>query len=464
VPGPGSGSSAIEHDLKSLLGEEAVLPGSSRTYLADATQSRSVRGRADAVALPANAEDVSRVVRWCYDHDVPIVPRGGGTGFAGGAVPLAGGVVVSLERLRTIRRLDPELWRASVEAGVPTAVLRRRARENGLFFPPDPGAAEQSQIGGNIATNAGGPHSFKYGVTGAWITGLEAVIPPGEPIAVGGPIRKDVAGYDLKSLLIGSEGTLGIVTGAWVKMVPAPEAALPVAASYAGAGQGSAALLAVLGNGVAAAALEYLDGRTLRAAAASFPEALPNEAEFMLIAEADGSAAEATRLRAELIEVLTDGALSIHAPEEPRTIAELWRWRDGVSLAVTAQRGGKVSEDIVVPLDRLHEAIEGTLEIGRRHDLQACSWGHGGDGNLHSTFLISPDEPAEITRAEEAAHDLFAMATALGGSISGEHGMGSVKRGALARQWEPAALALHESIKRVFDPKGLMNPGKKVAR
>lgn len=441
-----------------------MLAGDARPYLSDTTESRLLRGHADAVALPANPDQVAQVVRWCYEHEVPIVPRGGGSGFAGGAVPVRGGVVLSLERMNVIRRLDPELWRAWVEAGVPTAVLQRRARENGLSFPPDPGAPEQSQIGGNIATNAGGPHSFKYGVTGTWITGLEAVIAPGEVITVGGPIRKDVAGYDIASLLIGSEGTLGVVTAAWVKLIPAPEAALPVVATYPSAAAGCEAIKAVLGNGLTVAALEYLDGETLRSSAASFPEPLPDGAEFMLISEADGSAVEAARLREELVEVLSEAALGVHVPDGQREIAGLWRWRGEVSVAVTAQRGGKVSEDVVVPLDRLDEAIERTLEIGRAHELRACSWGHAGDGNLHSTFLIAPDDPGEVERAEHAAHDLFEMAASLGGSVSGEHGLGWVKRGALERQWEPAALGLHEQIKRAFDPKGLFNPGKKVAR
>jgi glycolate oxidase subunit GlcD len=457
-------SSALERDLGSFLPRESIVVEGRSAYLADETEGRGILGRAEAVVVPSSTEEVCKVLAWCYDHEVPVVPRGGGTGFAGGAVPLDGGLVLGLERLTRIRSFDPLLWRICVEAGLRTADLRRTARENGLVFPPDPGAAEQSQIGGNIATNAGGPHAFKYGVTGAWVTGLEAVVPPGEVVSVGGPIRKDVAGYDLKSLLIGSEGTLGIITAAWLKLLPAPEAALPVAAFYGGVVDGCAAIERVLGNGLRVAALEYLDGASLEATGAAFPAERPRGAAFLVIAEADGSKEEAESLSKDLVEVLGEGALAVHAPTEPTTIAELWRWRDGVSIAVSASRGGKVSEDIVVPLDRLGEAIEETLAIGRRHGLPACSWGHAGDGNLHSTFLVPPADEEELARARSAAEELFALAVRLGGSISGEHGVGIVKRGQLARQWSPRALELHAEIKRTFDPKGLLNPGKKVAR
>lgn len=454
---------ALGRELGSVLPPESVLADGEARYLGDETEGRGLHGRADAIVLPATTEEVARVVAWCYEHDVPLVPRGGGTGFAGGAVPLDGGVVVALERLDRIRSFEPLLWRIHVEAGVTTAAVRRLARENGLVFPPDPGAAEQSQIGGNIATNAGGPHAFKYGVTGAWVTGLEAVVPPGEVISVGGPIRKDVAGYDLKSLLVGSEGTLGIVTAAWLRLLPAPEAQLPVAAFYADSAAGCAAIERVLGSGIIAAALEFLDAETLRFAGRAFPGEQPADAGFLVIGEADGSAEEAARVRDELLEVLGEDALAVHAPSEPAGVADLWRWREGISIAVGAQRGGKVSEDIVVPLDRLSEAIDETLEIGRRHALSACSWGHAGDGNLHSTFLVDPQDEGELTRAGGAAHELFALAARLGGSISGEHGVGWMKRGQLARQWPPRALELHEAVKRIFDPKGLLNPGKKTA-
>jgi glycolate oxidase subunit GlcD len=458
---PARATTALERDLRRLLGEDAVLPGTTSAYLADRTETRGVQGRADAVCLPGDAGRVAEVLSWCYERGVAIVPRGGGTGYAGGAVPVEGGVVVALERLARVRSFDPLLWRIEVEAGVRTADLRRVVRESGLYFPPDPGAAEQSQVGGNVATNAGGPHAFKYGVTGAWVTGVEAVLPPGELVRVGGAIRKDVAGYDLKSVLIGSEGTLGIVTSAWLRLIPPPEAALPVAAFYPSTAAGTAAVAGVLGNGLAVAALEYLDGGTLDASRRSFPAPVSDAARFLVVAEADGSAVEAARVRAELREVLMDGAVSVYAPESAGEVGALWRWRDGVSIAVTAQRGGKVSEDIAVPLDRLAEAIEGTIEIGGRHGLPACSWGHAGDGNLHSTFLVDAGDDVELARAEAAARDLFDLAVDLGGSISGEHGVGGVKRGRLARQWAPRLLELHGAVKDAFDPKGLMNPGKK---
>ncbi|MDX6539773.1 MAG: glycolate oxidase, partial [Gaiellales bacterium] len=200
---------SVERDLRAAVTAKVVAPTAG--YLTDMTEARGLIGRADAVALPRTAEEVAEVVAWCYANGVAIVPRGGGTGYAGGSVPLDGGVVLSLERLDRVRSFDPLLWRIEVEAGLRTGELRRIAREGGLLFAPDPGAAEQSQIGGNIATNAGGPHAFKYGVTGTWVTGLEVVVPPGDLVRLGGPLRKDVAGYDLKHLRIGSEGTLGVI-------------------------------------------------------------------------------------------------------------------------------------------------------------------------------------------------------------------------------------------------------------
>jgi glycolate oxidase subunit GlcD len=451
-----------ERELVALLGEKAIVRGSLAIYASDATEHEGLACPPEIAVAPRSAEEVRVLVEWAYRNDVPVVPRGGGTGFSGGAVPVNGGVVVDLSRLNRLRAFDPALWRMHVEAGLTTSTIRRLARENGLYFPPDPGASEQSQIGGNIATNAGGPHAFKYGVTGAWVTGLEAVVPPGEIVTVGGAIRKDVAGYDLKSLLIGSEGTLGIITAAWLRLIPAPETSLAVVAAYPGTGEGCAAIEAVLAAGVVPAALEFLEGAALNASKDAFPSELPASATFLVICEADGQSAEAARICGDLREALEPGSVKLWTPESRREVAALWRWRDGVSVAVAVQRGGKVSEDIVVPLDRLREAIEGTLRIGHAHDLQACSWGHAGDGNLHSTFLVDATSAADVERAHIAARDLHELAVHLGGSISGEHGVGWLKRGRLGLQWADRAVELHRGIKRAFDPKNLMNPGKKT--
>jgi glycolate oxidase subunit GlcD len=446
---------------KALPAISIAAPG--RAELHDATEAHGLAGRADALALPRNAEEVAAVLAWCYEHDVPLTPRGGGTGFAGGAIPLDGGVVLDLRRLNRVRSLEPALWRAEVQAGVTTAEVRRLARESGLLFPPDPGAAEQSQIGGNIATNAGGPHAFKYGATGAWVTGLEVVLAPGEVVRLGGAVRKDVAGYDLQSLLIGSEGTLGIITAAWLRLLPAPERSYPVLASYRDSASGTAAVRAILEAGIDAAAIEYLDGATMALVGRGCPAEIDVAGAFAVLAEVDGEREAALHARGELLEALS-GASGIYAPTTTDRIKALWRWRAGVPFAVQAPRGGKLSEDIVVPVDRLREAIDGTLEIGVRYKLAACSWGHAGDGNLHSTLLVNPADREEVGRAESAAKDLFELATSLGGSISGEHGLGTVKSGHLGLQWEERAIELHEGVKHLFDPKGLLNPGTKRAR
>jgi glycolate oxidase subunit GlcD len=445
--------------LADVVAPESLAEPQGR-YLTD-LMGRGVVGTADAVVFPSSVEEAAAVMRWCYETDTPLTARGGGTGLAGGAIPVEGGVVIGFERLNKVRQFDPLLWRMHVEAGVTTGDIQRLARESGLRFPPDPGAAEISQIGGNIACNAGGPHAFKYGVTGNWVTGIEAVIPPGEIIRVGGPIRKDVAGYDVKNLLVGSEGTLGLVTAAWLRLVPAPELELPVIGLYRNADDGVSAIERVLASGVVPAAIEYLDAVTLSYSGDAYPFGVPDGGTFMVITEADGSHHEARRVAGELREALAEDAVAVHAPEDPAEVTELWRWRGGVAFAILAQRGGAFSEDIAVPLDRLRDVAHETLEIGARHDIPALSFGHAGDGNIHSTFLFSPDEPDQEKRADAACHELFELALRLGGTVTGEHGIGWLKRGQLEPQLGPAAYDLHRRLKQTFDPKGLLNPGKK---
>jgi FAD/FMN-containing dehydrogenase len=460
----------MRSELSRIVGAEHVLEAPADSpYNRDAARRRGVEGRAEAVVLPGSATEVAAVVRWCYEHDVAIVPRGGGTGMMGGAVATQGGVVCSLERLRRVRELEPALWRMLPEAGVSTRHVQRLARENGLFFGPDPGAAEQSQIGGNVATNAGGPHALKHGVTGAWVAGLEVVLAPGELVEIGGWVVKDVAGYDLKSLLVGSEGTLGVITAVRLRLLPAPEAAIAVIVFLRTRAEGCAALETVFAAGLRPSVLDFLDADTLAIAAGGYAGegggahdgAVPDEAGFALIVEFDGSPAQALAERDDLLQALGDTAVAVHDPADP---GALWRWRDGINGVVTAARGAKVSEDVVFPLERLEEGLERFAEIAARHGLRSCAWGHGGEGNVHATVLVDPLAAAELDAAEAVGEELFTLVVALGGSVAGEHGVGWLKRGRLEGQWDGRALELHEQLKRVFDPKGLLNPGKKLAR
>ncbi len=453
--------SALCRELGRLVGAEHVLAGRDATpYETDATSSRGLRGAPDAVVLPADAEQVAAVMAWCCERGVPLVPRGGGTGLAGGAVPVFGGVVLALERLAAIEELVPEQWRLRVGAGVSTATVKRLARENGLLFAPDPGASEQSQIGGNVATNAGGPHAFKYGATGAWVTGLRAVLAPGRLTSLGGDLRRDVGGYDVKSLLVGSEGTLGVITEVTLRLLPAPETVIPLVAFFASVEHGGDAVGQILGAGLTPAALDYVDEPALEIVAPAYPGTVPAGSRFALIAEVDGPGEEARRQAAELRDVLETDALQV---DDPRS-AELWRWREGFNPSVTSLRGGKVGEDIVVPVSRLAEAVQRIRAVGEELAIPTCTWGHAGDGNIHANFVIDPADPRELDRANENTQRFFDLAVELGGRVTGEHGIGYLKRGQLARQWSEPEILLHERVKHAFDPTGVLNPGKKLAR
>jgi FAD/FMN-containing dehydrogenase len=451
----------VATEVAEIVGAENVRSGPAlASYLTDATEVRELAGAADAAVAPATPGEAAEVMRWCYEHDVPITTRGGGTGYAGGCVP-RGGLVLSLERLNRMRALDPLLWRVQPEAAVTTRTLQRIARENGLTLPPNPGAAEQSHIGGNLATNAGGPRAFKYGSMGAWVTGLEVVVPPGDVVTLGGPVRKDVAGYDLVRLMVGSEGTLGVITAAWLRLIPAPEAAFPVIGLYPDVASGVAAVEAAMASGTVPSLIEYLDVPCVAIAREAFPFPLPRRDAFMVVVEADGDSTEAERGRDLLQEALADGSVGTIAPTGRSEIEALWRWREGVPIAVDSALGGKISEDIAVPLDRLADAIDGTSEIGDRLGVRTCSWGHAGDGNLHSSFLFDRGNQADLARAQLAAEQLFELALRLGGTISGEHGVGLVKSGRRRETLTPTALGLDRRIKESIDPKGLLNPGKK---
>jgi FAD/FMN-containing dehydrogenase len=452
---------AVARDLARIVGDDHVLRPVPAELLQDATEARGDRGEALVAVRPGDAEETAAVVRWAGAQGVPVVPRGGGTGYSGGAVPGAGSLVLATDRLTGPPRLVPEAWRGTFGAGTITAEVHRRCLEAGLFFAPNPGSAESCLIGGNVATNAGGPRSFLHGSTRAWLSGVQAVLPGGELVRLGSDARKSVETLDLLGLLCGSEGTLGVVTEVTLRLQPAPEVALPVLAVYEDREAGLAAITAVLACGVAPTALEFLDGGALRAAAATFPGGLPDGAAFGVLTEALG-AADVARLEATVLaEAVGEGALRVVRPEARADVEALWRWRDGVSLAVVAARGGKLSEDVVVPTERLGEALDAVDRLGEEHGVTVTSWGHAGDGILHATVLVDRGDERALVGARDAAHALLGIAADLGGALSGEHGIGAVKLDGAAAL-DPAVLAAQRAVKDALDPAGIMNPGRKI--
>jgi glycolate oxidase subunit GlcD len=459
-----SSSRSLDSALARIVGEGNVRVPAPSEHLRDATQSRAVRGSALASVSPGDHEQVAAVVRWCATQGLAVVPRGGGTGYSAGAVPAGDAIVIATDRLTGAAQVSPEAWRGTFPAGMTTAEVHRRCRESGLFFAPNPGSAESCYIGGNVATNAGGPRSFRYGTTRAWVTGLEVVLGDGRVVRVGGSARKNVETLDFVGLLCGSEGTLGVITEVTLRLQPAPEAELPVLAVYADREAGLEALRFAMASGVVPAALEFLDAGALHAARATLPGGLPRGAAFAVLTETLGTENVAQSEAATLRKALAPAALSVLSPRSRRDVQALWRWRSGVSLAVTAAVGGKLSEDITVPTERLGEALAAIDRIRVDAGVDVTSWGHAGDGNIHATVIADHTDPEALEVAEAVAGRLLALPAALNGALSGEHGIGRLKLAAAANQLNPDVLALQRAVKAAFDPFEIMNPGVKIPR
>lgn len=454
-------SEALARDLRPLVGDAGVLDATDAQWRTDAAGPIVAQGTPDAVVAPQDTEAVAKILRWCYEHTIPVVPRGGGSGLTGGAVA-DGGVLLCLGRMTRVRELEPLAWRMHVDAGVTTATVQRHARENGLLFPPDPGAAEQSQIGGNVATNAGGPHAFKYGVTRQWVTGLEAVTAEGEVLELGGAVRKNASGFDLTAQLVGSEGCLAVVTGVWLRLVPRPAARRIVIAGYGPEVDAGDALAGVFASGAVPAAVEYLDAGVVAALTGDAPVALGLGDALVLVVEADGAPESVAWETEQLRDAMGEEAAWVETVDTEADVRAVWGWRERAPGAVVAVRGAKLSEDVVVPPEQLGAFIAELPTIGARHSLPTASWGHAGDGNAHASFLVDPQQPAERDAALAGAGEVFDLAVRLGGRISGEHGIGLAKRDALERHSSLGELDRLRALKRTWDTTLLLNPGKVV--
>ena len=448
---------ALITELAALLGDGWHVDAATR----DAHASDDSRRHAlpDAVALPQTREQVAAIVRACRAHRIPIVARGAGTGTTGAAMPTQGGIVLSLMRMNRITALHPHDRCAVVEAGVLNGDLQQALQPHGLFWPPDPSSAEMCSIGGNLATNAGGPRAVKYGTTRDNVLGLVAVTGSGEIIQVGGAYTKDASGYDLTHLLIGSEGTLGIIVEATLKLTPRPQAQAGLRVFYRDASAAAAAVSRLMTQPVVPAMLEFMDRRSLallRHNGSNVPDA-----GAMLLIEADGSVDALPDMLVALGAAADgDGVIDMDVAQDGISRDTLWAARRALSPALRSIAPGKINEDVVVPVSRIPDLVAGVEAIADAANLPIVCFGHAGNGNLHVNILYHPDDADETARAYNALPQIFELALALGGALSGEHGIGLAKRDFMPQAFTPATLATMWAIKHALDPEGILNPGK----
>ncbi|MFO7714548.1 FAD-binding oxidoreductase [Desulfosarcina sp.] len=442
-----------------LLGEAHYLESveDRLTYAYDASGGRCLP---EAVICPQHATQVSQILSVADTYRIPVVPRGAGSGLTGGSVPLAGGVVMAMHRLNRIIAVDTDNLQAIVEPGVITAKLHAAVEARGLFYPPDPASMAFCTIGGNIAENAGGMRAVKYGVTKDFVMGLEVVLASGEIIHTGSRCVKDVVGYDLTRLFVGSEGTLGVITRAILKLLPLPEAKQTLMAAFAAIDPAAQTVAAIIKNGIIPATLEFMDNHCIRALAQYQDAGLPADAGAVLLIEVDG---KPSQIEADLKRVQTvcqaNGAIDVQVAGEKAGQDALWRSRRSIHAALTHLRPKWEEEDIAVPIARIPEMVRQLEAIGRERDVLIVSFGHAGDGNIHVNIANrnASAPPENLSQAREA---ILRATIALEGRIAAEHGIGLVKRNQIGWNLDERTLALMQRIKGLLDPNGILNPGK----
>ncbi len=417
----------------------------------------------DASVLPENAAQVAAIVRLCADARVPIVPRGAGTGYTGGAVPVRGGVVISLERMNRILEIDEDNLVAVVEPNVVTATLQAAVERVGLFYPPDPASLKQSVIGGNVAECAGGPRAFKYGTTKQYVLGLQAVLPTGEIVETGGKVVKNVVGYDLTHLLVGSEGTLAIITRIILRLIPKPPVQSTLRATFRTVSDAVQAVTNVIRARVVPAAVELIDGDSLEAVASYLKvrSLAPEGTGALLLLEVDGLAEAVTEEAVRVERACREaGATEVLRSADEASREELWRVRRELWYSLRTITPLKYNHDVVVPKGRIPQLFDLVDGLKREFGLRIPCFGHAGDGNIHVNIMVTPGNDDEIRRAHEAERRLFEGVVALEGSISGEHGIGFAKAKFLSIELSDDEIALMKRVKHSFDPHGILNPGK----
>ena len=432
---------------------------SRQRYGVDALQ---IGHPADLVVIPSDTAQIATIAQLCNERRIPLVVRGAGTGYTGGAVPVRGGVVLSVERLDRIIEIDEENLLAVVQPAVITRQLQDAVEARGLFYPPDPASLNQSSLGGNVAECAGGPRAVKYGTTKRYVLALEAVLPTGEIIRTGSKAVKNVVGYDLTQLLVGSEGTLAIITEITLRLIPKPPVQATLQATFQSIDAAVDAVSRLLAARVVPATIEIIDQQSLEAVAARLGRPVaPDGTGAMLIIEIDGvpgGVAEETEHVAQAC--ANAGALGVSRAHADTDRARIWEARRELSYALRALAPRKINHDLVVPRGRVPQLFELVERVRRKHRLVIPCFGHAGDGNIHVNLMVNPADEDEMRRAADAERELFAGVIALEGSISGEHGIGFAKAPFLGLELSPETMALMQRVKLAFDPHQILNPGK----
>ena len=451
--------SELARRLETLLGRERFRtdPADLVVYAYDNSRRR---GAAGAVAFPADETEVAGIVCACFEHGWPLVARGLGSNTTGAAVPENDALVVSFERMNRIEPVNVANRYVIAEAGATNADIQKAARAAGFFWPPDPTSAAYSTLGGNLACNAAGPHAVKYGTPRENILGLSAVTGTGEIIRVGTRTTKGVVGYDLTRLLLGSEGTLALITQATLKLWPVPEAVATLRAGYASVGAAAAAVARIMAQPELPWVLEFMDAGAVGLIRNQGIE-LAEGTESMLLFEVESSRDGLADAVERLGEVARgEGFIALYTAADADEAARLWQARKALSPALRTLRAGKINEDVVVPVSEIPALVARLQEFAHEANIPIVSFGHAGNGNLHVNLLFDPDDEREARAAEETLPRIFKSVLELGGTLSGEHGVGLAKRDFIAMELAPEVLALMRGIKRVFDPKGILNPGK----
>jgi glycolate oxidase len=454
-------ATGLRSPLENIVGADHVRDdaGALLTFSTDATPLE--RGAPDIVVFPGSAEEVAAILRIANERRVPVVPRGSGTNLSAGTVPHQGGIVLVLTRMHQIREVSADDLVAVCEPGVRTIELAQAAAAQKLLFPPDPGSHTTATIGGNVAECSGGLRALKYGVTRDYVLGVEAVLATGEIIRSGGRLVKDVAGYDLRRLLCGSEGTLAVMTELTLRLMPAPEESGTGMAYFQDLADAARAVSRVLSSGVLPVTLEFLDRVCIDAVEGYSQIGLDRTAGALLIFGQDGDRATIERDMRRMAEACeAEGATDVRIAASAEEAADVLQARRAVLPALSRLEPLTILEDATVPRSRIAEMVAHIQEIAERHGLLIGTFGHAGDGNLHPTVVLDPADEDAIHRAHQAFDEIFGHAIAMGGSITGEHGVGMVKLRHLERQLGADQLALLRRIKAAFDPNGILNPGK----